>query len=173
LSPLDEIAAIATERLLLSPLRAADASELVEVLGDERLHEFIGGRPDTLEELQARYARLLRGSPNSEEVWLNWIARRRFDSQAVGTMQATLTSHDGRWTAQVAWVVGVPWQGQGFASEAARALVEWLRDQGAHEIVAHIHPRHRASGFVAARAGLSPTDQEADGECVWRLAGTT
>ena len=173
MSPLNEIAPITTERLLLSPLRAEDASELVGVLGDEQLHEFVGGRPDTLDELRARYARLLRGSPNPEEVWLNWIARRRSDSRAVGTMQATLTIHDGRWTAQVAWVVAVPWQGQGFASEAARALVEWLSDQGAHEIVAHIHPRHRASELVATHAGLEPTDDEADGERVWRLPETT
>jgi RimJ/RimL family protein N-acetyltransferase len=173
MSAFADIAAITTERLLLSPLRAEDAPELVGVLGDERLHEFIGGRPDTLEELHAHYARLLKGSPDPGEVWLNWIARRRSDSQAVGTMQATLTSRDGRWIAHVAWVVGVPWQGQGFASEAARALVEWLRDEGAHEVVAHIHPRHRASELVAAHAGLEPTDDEADGERVWHLPGTT
>jgi RimJ/RimL family protein N-acetyltransferase len=173
MSSFDEIAAITTERLLLSPLHAEDAPELVDVLGDERLHEFIGGRPDTLEELHARYARLAAGSPDPGEVWLNWIARRRSDSQAVGTMQATLTPHGERWTAQVAWVVGVPWQGQGFASEAARALVEWLRGQGADKIVAHIHPQHRASELVAAKAGLQLSEDEADGERVWRLPCTT
>lgn len=169
MSSFGEIYTIATERLLLSPLRAEDASELADVLADERLHEFIGGRPDTLEELQARYARLVRGSPNPGEVWLNWVTRRRSDSQAIGTMQATLTSRNGRWTAHVAWVVGVPWQGQGFAAEAARALVEWLSREGAHEIVAHIHPRHRASAVVAAQAGLAPTAGEVDGEQVWRV----
>ena len=164
---------ITTERLLLSPLRAEDAPELVDVLADERLHEFIGGRPATLAELRERYARWVAGSPDPQEAWLNWIARRRSDSQAIGTMQATLTGDDRRFTARVAWVVGVAWQGRGFASEAARALVEWLRSQGAQEIVAHIHPRHRASAGVAARAGLSPTDQEVDGEQVWRLRGDT
>jgi hypothetical protein len=89
----DQVAAITTERLLLSPLRAEDASELVDVLGDERLHEFVGGRPDTLEELRARYAGLLRGSPNPGELWLNWIVRRRSGSQAIGTLQATVTGH--------------------------------------------------------------------------------
>jgi RimJ/RimL family protein N-acetyltransferase len=173
LSAFDEAPTIATERLLLSPLRAEDASELVDVLADERLHEFIGGRPDTLEELQGRYARLAAGSPRPNEVWLNWIARRRSDSQAIGTVQASLTDQDGRWTAHVAWVVGVPWQRQGFASEAARALVEWLRDQGAHEIVANIHPRHRASAVVAAHAGLRPTDDDVDGEQVWRVPART
>ena len=83
-------------------------------------------------------------------------------------MQATITTREGRSTAQVAWVIGVEWQNQGFGSEAARALVEWLRQQGAHEIVAHIHPDHRASAVVATRAGLRPIGEEVDGEQVWR-----
>ena len=68
----------------------------------------------------------------------------------------------------LSWVIGVEWQNQGFASEAARALVDWLGHQGADEIVAHVHPGHQASAAVAARAGLHPTDELADGEQVWR-----
>jgi hypothetical protein len=37
-------ASIGTERLVLSPLRVADAEELAGVLGDPALHEFIGER---------------------------------------------------------------------------------------------------------------------------------
>ncbi len=162
---------ITTERLSLAPLVPEDADELVGVLDDERLHEFIGGRPLTLAELRDQYVRLAAGSPRAGEVWLNWIVRRRADSQPVGTVQATITSEDSRRTAQVAWIIGVEWQNQGFASEAARALVDWLRDQGVHEIVANIHPDHRASAAVATRAGLEPTEDEADGEQVWRTPG--
>jgi RimJ/RimL family protein N-acetyltransferase len=67
----------------------------------------------------------------------------------------------------VAWVIGVEWQHQGFASEAARTLVGWLRRHGADDVVAHINPDHQASAAVAMRAGLRPTDEEADGERVW------
>lgn len=138
------------------------------MLGDERLHEFTGGRPATLAELRDHFGRLAARSPKPDEVWLNWIVRRRADSRPVGTVQATLSSRDGRSRAHVAWVIGVEWQNQGFASEAAEALVCWLRAQGAEEIVAHIHPDHRASATVAARAGLQPTDDEFEGEQVWR-----
>ena len=157
---------ITTERLKLEPLRVEDADEMVAVLDDERLHEFTGGRPATLGELRTHYARLLAGSPETDEVWLNWIVRRRSDSQPVGTVQATL--RNGGKTALVAWVIGVEWQKQGFASEAARALVDWLREQGVHQIAARIHPAHVASGAVAARAGLEPTEDEVGGEQVWR-----
>ena len=157
--------AITTERLRLDPLRVEDADEMFAVLDDERLHEFTGGRPATLAELRTHYGRLLAAA-NTDEVWLNWIVRRRSDSQPVGTVQATL--RDGGKTALVAWVIGVEWQQQGFASEAARALVDWLRGQAVDQFVAHIHPAHVASGAVAARAGLEPTEEEVGGEQVWR-----
>jgi RimJ/RimL family protein N-acetyltransferase len=85
---------------------------------------------------------------------------------AAGTVQATI-SGGGR-SAEIAWVVGAPWQGRGYASEAARALVGWLDRRGVRVITACIHPRHDASAAVAGRAGLSPTADSRDGERVWR-----
>lgn len=69
--------------------------------------------------------------------------------------------------AEVAWVVGTPWQGQGFAAEAARALVGWLRWQSVRTVIAHIHPDHHASAAVARAIGLEPTDDWQDGEVRW------
>jgi RimJ/RimL family protein N-acetyltransferase len=162
---------IGTGRLVLSPLRVADADELVGVLGDPALHEFIGGRPDTLEELRRRYAAMVAGPGRPGEVWRNWVVRRRDDGAAVGTVQATLTRHGEGWRAEVAWVVGVAWQGRGYAVEVARALVGWLEAAGIGEIVAHVHPDHVASARVAAAAGLVATGEEVDGERVWRRRG--
>jgi RimJ/RimL family protein N-acetyltransferase len=164
-------AGIGTERLVLRPLRVADADELVGVLGDPALHEFIGGRPDTLEELRRRYEAMVAGSGRPDELWRNWVVRRRDDAAPVGTVQATLTRHADGWRAEIAWVVGVPWQGRGYAVEAARALVGWLEAAGAGEIVAHIHPDHAASARVAAGAGLVATADEVEGERVWRHPG--
>jgi RimJ/RimL family protein N-acetyltransferase len=94
--------------------------------------------------------------------------RRRFDSQAVGTVQTTMTAVDGKRVARLGWMIGVEWQNQGFASEAAVALVRWVRRQGVEDIGANIHPDHEASATVAARAGLRPTEEEFEGERVWR-----
>lgn len=47
-------AMIATERLRLKALRIGDFEEMADVLGDVRLHEFMGGRPLTREELRDR-----------------------------------------------------------------------------------------------------------------------
>jgi RimJ/RimL family protein N-acetyltransferase len=123
--------------------------------------------PPELEPLRERYRRLAAGrSADGSEVWFNWIVRRAADQAAVGVVQATVTA-DGS-AAEVAWEVGVPWQGRGIASEAAAAMVEWLIARGVRSISATIHPDHDASAQVAARAGLAPTDEIVDGETVWR-----
>ena len=166
---------------MLDPLGPDDADAMVGVLGDPRLHAFTGGHPLALDDLRKRFHRLAAGrSPAGDETWLNWIIRLRASGTAagpcVGTVQATITGAAVR-HAVIAWIVGVPWQRQGIAGEAAVALVDWLERQGIGSISANIHPRHVASQKVAARAGLVRTGEIVDGEQTWRrpfpLAPTT
>jgi RimJ/RimL family protein N-acetyltransferase len=155
-----------TQRLRLDPLRQFDADEMVGVLGDEALYEFTGGEPPTLEALEARYRAQVAGSGRQGEAWHNWILRLLGTGEAIGFVQTTVTPTES----DLAWVVGVDWQGHGFATEAARAMCDWLIAGGAGRVVAHIHPQHLASGRVAAALGLTPTDEiDADGEVVWAL----
>jgi RimJ/RimL family protein N-acetyltransferase len=167
-APAVEAAIITTERLVLVPLQAEDADELCDVLDDDRLHEFTGDRLASVTELRDRFVLLAAGSPREGEHWLNWVVRRRVDSQALGTVQVTVRSAQGRRVARLGWMIGIPWQGKGYASEAAVALVEWVERQGIDEIGANIHPGHRASEIVAERAGLQQTEEEFEGERVWR-----
>jgi hypothetical protein len=67
-----------SDRLVLEPLRVEHADELAPVLDDPALHEFIGGRPATLDELRRRFARQVKGrSPDGRDEWLNWTVRVR------------------------------------------------------------------------------------------------
>ena len=75
---------IHTPRLVLRALRVEDAEEMVTVLGDPALHEFIGGDPATLAELARPLRRWVAGSGSDDEVWLNWIVRRRDDEVSGG-----------------------------------------------------------------------------------------
>jgi len=115
-----------------------------------------------------RFVLLAAGSPRPGEHWLNWVVRRRHDSVAVGTVQATVREVDGLLSARLGWMIGIAWQNRGFASEAATALVRWMRWQRVDEIAANIHPEHDASAAVARRAGLRQTEEVHDGERVWR-----
>jgi RimJ/RimL family protein N-acetyltransferase len=158
-----------TPRLRLTAVREADGDEMAVVLGDPRLHEFIGGAPLAAPELRAQYRRWAAGSANPAEIWLNWVVRLRVTGQAVGIVQATVTQRPGQSpAAEVAWVIGVPWQGHNYAAEAAAALVAWLASAGVSDMSACIHPQHLASERVAERAGFAVTDAMVDGERVWR-----
>ena len=156
---------ITTPRLELEPLLPAHASALYPILADISLYEFTGGSPPfsetALAELYTR--RLSRRSPDGKELWLNWLIRTRDPGIAIGYVQATVSPAH----AQVAWVVGAQWQGRGYASEAAQALVGWLQRLRVPQIRACVNPRHAASQKVARNAGLRRTDELCENEEVW------
>ena len=157
-----------TLRLTLEPVRVEHAEEMVPVLADEGLYAFTGGTPPTLEELGERYARQASGrSPDGAERWLNWIVRRSEDGVAIGFVQAAISEDPPPPTAVLAWVVGVRFQGRGYAREAATALAAWLPAAGVRRLVAYIHPEHAASMAVARALGLAATDACVDAEIVW------
>jgi hypothetical protein len=137
---------IGTRRLELVPLRAEDADELAAVLEGEPLHVLDGGAS------------------------LSWAVRRSADAQLLGVVGAISVRRAGRWIVRVGLLVGAEWRGRGYASEAARALVDWLWRNGASDVVAHVHTRDVAAQVVAARAGLQPTDDRIGDEQIWRPA---
>ena len=153
--------------LRLDPLRVADAAEMAGVLSAPELYEVIGGTPPTAAELTGQYGRQVGGSSaDGTEQWLNWVVR--VDGAAVGYVQATVHP-DAR--ASVAWVVGLPWQGRGYATAAARAMLAELAARGVTRVEAWIAPGHRPSELVAQRLGLVPTGRlDGDGEQLWTSA---
>jgi RimJ/RimL family protein N-acetyltransferase len=160
--------ALTTQRLVLEPLRPDHARELAPVLADPALHAFIGGEPASEAELRERFTRQAAGrSPDGAQGWLNWVARDRATDAPVGTMQATISDTEAGRGAALAWVVATNRQGEGLATEAAGAAMEWLREHGVSRFAAHIHPDHAASAAVARHLGLAATGERHNGEIRW------
>ena len=157
---------ITAERVRLHPLLPTHADLMYPILADRRLYAFTGDEPPaSITALRARYGQLqTRTSPDGTQQWLNWIVSLP-RNPAVGYVQATV---EGRHT-DVAWLIGIDWQGMGIASEAASALVKWLLAQGIHTIRARINRRHTASQGVAKNAGLRRSNLVEGGENVWIL----
>ncbi|GAA1633605.1 GNAT family N-acetyltransferase [Brevibacterium sanguinis] len=153
-------------RIELRPLRVEDAEVMAAVLADPALYEFTGGHPPTREALVKQYAAQVRGrSSGGSEEWINLIIEWGDQRQPVGYVQATVTDAGG--TAEIAWVVGTPWQRQGIATRATTMLMTDLVDDGVGEIIAHIHPAHTASQRIAENLGMNATDTVVDGEVRW------
>lgn len=159
--------AISTLRLCLDPMMASHAKAMYPILSDRTLYRFTGDEPPESEEsLETRY-RYLEGrrSPDESQLWLNWLVRLEENDTPIGYIQATVSeSH-----ADIAWVIGSDWQGNGYASEAAVKMVQWLGANGVKMIRACINPNHLASQRVATSAGLSKSELVEDDEDVWLL----
>lgn len=167
--PPDNDLEILSARLKQVPMRSVHAAILFPILSDARLYEFTGGSPPSSEESLAEAYAILesRRSPDGNELWLNWLIWHLDGGECVGYTQATVhPTH-----AYVAWVVGTRWQGLGYASEAAAALVKWLEALGVAEIRACVNPAHTASRRVAQNAGLQLTSDFVGGEEVWAYQG--
>ena len=161
---------VETERFLLEPVSADHAAEMVRVLADPSLYEFVGGEPPTFEGLVRRYvAQSVGQSPDGSQWWLNWVIRDKRSGLLVGFVQATVEGEAGKLSADVAWVVAPQTQGNGVATEATRAMIHWLREHGVGLFGAFIHPQHQASMAVAKNQGLAPTSTIEDGEIRWEL----
>lgn len=157
---------LAGRRLMLEPLRIEHAEEMAGVLGDPELYRFTGGQPPSHGELRRRYAiQTAERSPDGSECWLNWIVRRHDGATVVGYVQASVCVDPP--CAEVAWVIGTTEQNRGFATEAAEAMVGWLRRCGVSTFVAHIRPDNEASASVARHLGLRRTDRVERGERRW------
>ena len=169
--PANESWTLQSSRLLLSPMVQGDAGELFNLLREPAIHRFTGSAPpasaNDLQEKIRRWER--RQSPAKDELWLNWTLRLKSNRLAVGFIQATVS--EGR--ADLAWVIGVPLQGHGYATEASCRVAAWFRDAyDAAELRASIHPDHIASQRVATHLGLRPSGEFTDeGEELWVARG--
>jgi RimJ/RimL family protein N-acetyltransferase len=158
---------IRTACLVLRPLQVEDAGPMSRALADPSLYEHIGGAPPSEEELETRHRRLQAGgSEDGTETWLNWSIRLAATDEVVGRVEATIFAGTGQ--CNVAWIVGRPWQGRGYAREAAVAMAQWLVAHDVRDLVAHIAPGHLRSEAVAIAASFEVTDQVHDGERTWK-----
>ena len=159
-----------TERLDLIPITREHAPEMFEVFNDSRLYEFTEGAPpadvESLARLYEYWER--RISPDGSELWLNWAVRLKATDQWIGHVQAGVEVNH----ANMAWVLGSAWQRQGYATEAARVVLDWLIQLGVGEVRASIHPAHIASIKIAERLGLQRTAETSGIERIWKSTYT-
>jgi RimJ/RimL family protein N-acetyltransferase len=158
-------AELLTPRLLLTPLKLADASDMAVVLSDPALYVHTGGSPPSLDELRSRYRLQLEGPWPQGQTWLNWVVRLS-RGKPVGYIQVSVTAH----AADLAWVISTDHQRQGYAVEATREVAELLGRVGIRRFTAHVARGHSASERVAAAVGMQQSGEfDEAGEQIWLL----
>ena len=144
-----------------------DAPELFALLEEPALHEFsTDPPPSSSHEVRERIRRWeTRRSPTGDDLWLNWTLRLKSRGIAVGYVQATVYDD----AAELAWVIGAPFQRQGYATEASQCVAAWILGYfKVARLQASIPIGHIASQRVAAHVGLQPSGELThEGEELW------
>ena len=152
---LDPDALLHSARLTLEPIQQAHAAAMFDLWQDRDIYTFIPeDPPPTLDWLTRRYEKLTRRqSPSGDEAWLQWALRRKHDQVLIGRLEATVRLDK---TAQLAWLLGTPYTGQGYAREAAQRMLDHLRDEyGVHEVEVEIDTRNVRSLRLAEALGFT------------------
>lgn len=145
-----------TERLTIEPLDQRHAPALFAALNDDRVGTYIGG-PDvtSVADLRKRIEFLAAGPPaDRHQIWCNWAVLA--EGTVVGRVEATI--HDG--IAEVAYVFGPAYWGQGYATEATAWMIDEVRSLGAQACWATVAPDNVASVALLERLGFVPAPMD-------------
>jgi RimJ/RimL family protein N-acetyltransferase len=145
---------VATGRLLLRPLDARDLGALAAIYGDAAVTRYLQAGPyDAVSGRRVARALLRRARrrPAGGTGTLGVVERR--SGRLVGTCGLQPLAAAGR--IELSYVLGRPWWGRGYATEAAGALMRHGFDAlDLDELVAVVHPDNAASRRVVEKLGF-------------------
>jgi RimJ/RimL family protein N-acetyltransferase len=151
-----------TARLTLRPFRADDTSAQAAMMGDDAVMRHIGGHGLTREE---SWRKLLCGAGLwSLFGWGYWAVERRADGAMIGQIGFADFKRDMippiEDVPEMGWLFAAEAGGQGFATEAGQAALEWI--DAAHvpdEVVAIIDAANAPSIRVAEKLGFAAREE--------------
>ena len=157
-----EAPVLTTERLVLRPYRPQDLDAQASCLADPEVVRYIGGTPVLREDAW----RKMLTAPGLWD-WFGygyWAVERREDGAWLGQIgfadfkRDMTPSIEG--LPEMGWIFAPDAQGQGYASEAAAAALDWAdRTLRAPEIVAIIDVENAPSIRVAEKAGFDAREE--------------
>jgi [ribosomal protein S5]-alanine N-acetyltransferase len=151
---------IETRRLKLRPFEEADARRIAYLAGDYDVAKMCGrvAHPYTMAHAHDFIEILRRGRDNGAE---HAFAVTAPIDGLVGCTGVSRVGEAGSDTYEIGYWYGVPYWGLGYASEAARALMDWAREKlGATRFAAGHFVDNPASGNVLKKLGFVETGEE-------------
>ena len=143
------MSALETDRLVLRPLILADADALLEVLGDPVAMQYYPAPKD-----RAQVEAWIRWALESYERngFGLWAVVRKTDGAFLGDCGPMLQPVEGRIIPEIGYhIVRCEW-GNGYATEAARASLEWVfRETSRPRVCSIVSPGNAASRRVAEK----------------------
>ena len=145
---LDPRAPITSARLIVRPFRPEDADDLYEYLSNAQVYRFEPGAPIDREQAQQRAADMA-ASPDF------WAIELTATQKQIGQLYLEHVEPLEWLTCELGYILNPAYQRQGYAAEAAAALVEHaFVVRGMHRIYAHCNPENIPSWRLLERIGF-------------------
>lgn len=153
--PFTLTAPIETERLRLRLFAPEDAAAVHAYQSREDVCQYLLYSPRTLEQVQTKLADYAqRTRLVTDQDFLQLAVEDREGGVVLGEMVLVLRSTENQ-TAELGWVFHPDQHGNGYASEAARALLALgFETIGLHRIIAELAPQNTASVRLCTRIGM-------------------
>ncbi len=159
----ETVTILETDRLQLRRLVIDDLPALFALYRDPEIRRYFPEGTLTLDETQEELEWFLNGHPRHPELGL-WATIHKESGAFIGRCGLLPWTIEGMFEVEVAYLLDKAWWGQGLASEAGRAIVDYAfntlqRDR----LICLIDPDNRASRRVAEKIGMT-LEQEIDFE---------
>lgn len=150
-----KIPAIETPRLYLRSFEKEDARFAISIWNDPRMGEYL---PDeAMEEIDESYVREIEAlSEDNDCCYL--ISELKDSHQKVGTC-SFITSDDGK-VYDIAYCVHRDFWRNGFATEAAKGMIDYAVRQGACKITVRVNKDNVGSNKVVRKLGFRVTGEK-------------
>ena len=141
-----------TERLVLRPYTDDDLESLHGLYSRPEVARWLYYEASTLDESRERLARKVAGNELKEHQGLS-AAVELPDGTYVGDVVLFYGSVEHK-TVEIGFSFDPRHQGQGYATEAARAFLGWAFANGFHRVIGRLEPRNTASARVLEKLGM-------------------
>jgi len=154
-----------TERLSLRPWEPADADFVFDMYSRWEVQRFIGLVPRIMEERSEAVELIERWRNLEHPVHRIWAVERLEDAALLGTILLKSIPASGEPPLQPSGDTEIGWHfhpgywGNGYASEAASAALEYAFAHGLAKVVAVTNPQNFASQAVCTRIGMEHRDR--------------
>lgn len=133
-----------TPRLILRPYEERDYDDLYELLSQRREDQFEAYSDITYENTREQLTYRMEGDNF-------WAMELKSTGKVVGSLYFSMRSFDTR---ELGYIVNKDYQRQGFAREAARAIITDAFRAGLHRIYAECDPRNNCSWGLLENLGF-------------------
>jgi RimJ/RimL family protein N-acetyltransferase len=153
-----------TPRLILRRQVPADLNDLWALYCDPEITRYIPDAPRTREEAREELEWHMNGHPRNPDLGL-WATIHKESGKFIGRCGLLPWEIEERQEVEVAYTIARQYWGQGLATEAARAILQYGFEQlNLFRLVCLIEPENAASQRVAEKIGMAFEKTVVEGE---------